>query len=101
MSAPKHTAGPWKVVDNEWEMDIVSPRTNVYEEYTIATVRTGNHEANARLIAAAPELLEALKQTVGQFKFKWPSLPTEYRMWIAELSEQIEAAITKAEGRKP
>ena len=60
MSTTMHTPGPWKVRD----------RTEVYAAgYFIGTTR-GNHpepesiliqdEVNARLIAAAPELLEAL-----------------------------------------
>ena len=47
----QHTPGPWKVVDSgigEW---------HIYEE-TGSKVMTVKNKANARLIAAAPELLE-------------------------------------------
>lgn len=60
MSATKHTAGPWKVVpfvnhfDIQFEDDGECIAEHVYTE------------ADARLIAAAPDLLEALRECVGQ-----------------------------------
>lgn len=52
MSA-KHTPGPW-IVESDGSM------LEVWEEETLYTVaRVFRHEQNARLIAAAPELLEA------------------------------------------
>ena len=62
----KHTKGPWKLeeFDSGWAIETATG------DYYIADVLKSNdantHEtidaANARLIAAAPELLEALKQ---------------------------------------
>jgi len=84
----KHTKSPWAV--HPTDSTIVVDKTgadvagasgdyeNNYEEL----------EANARLIAASPELLEALKHAVR---------------WHDQLSandiKKMEAAIAKAEGR--
>lgn len=66
-----HTPGPWKEVEyTDYELKgcgsiqginnqmVVSPRQGVCGR------NTGEAEANARLIAAAPTLLEALKRVV-------------------------------------
>ena len=74
MNAPakaKHTPGPWKATLGISETDalrcgVTAVRGNV--EYLLATIENGapgdfceTEAANARLIAAAPELLVALK----------------------------------------
>ena len=78
----KHTPGPWeacgKAVHAETGREIVFGGHNT---------RSGSDEeqrANARLIAAAPELLEALKVAVSQAS--WTGIT------------QAHAAIAKAEG---
>ena len=99
MSDTKHTPGPWKAnfvisgaayifggdrnfarVFNEWQDE-------------------ANREANARLIAAAPELLEAL-ESIAEF---WNRDQNEKAMigacWHA--IETAEAAIAKAKGEQP
>ena len=50
---PKHTPGPWRV-DNTWGLIIAG------ENDEIAACHSGI-EANANLISAAPDMLEALK----------------------------------------
>lgn len=84
-----YTPGPWGIeiaADgiNKW---VGCPR------YTVATVsqlpnqvNIGEADANAALIAAAPELLEFLKKAV-QFGGLFP-----------DLKEECEAAIAKATG---
>ncbi len=52
-----HTKGPWKVYqyDNKVQIDGIGRKS-------VCTIHSNNEEkANARLIAAAPELLEALE----------------------------------------
>lgn len=67
----KHTSGPWKWVGNELEQD-----GGEYKEVLHTEVSYGQHcyggcvdmkisEEDKRLIAAAPELLEALKAVVS------------------------------------
>ena len=58
MSAPKHTPGPWKINADcpMAEHGRISIET---DDYYIALLDAGARQAaNARLIAAAPELLE-------------------------------------------
>ena len=66
----KHINGPWEVTDEKYRLRVA---TDAYEQYSrkpkgiIADVYT-NHEnahANARLIAAAPDLLTAVQQLVA------------------------------------
>ena len=61
MSIEQHTPGPWIIDGNEAFVDIVSSTGDL-----IAEVEPDNeHEfGNARLIAAAPELLETLKKAL-------------------------------------
>lgn len=82
----KHTQGPWVVetwrdVGNETVYGIVGAEKAGPEEA----------QANARLIAAAPDLLEAAKEALAIFEF----LPQTTNGPVAN---QLRAAITKAEG---
>lgn len=91
MGMSKHTPGPWKAVPTAFgPIDIV-----VSDGRDIVTVYgggTGNKEANARLIAAAPDMLEALKQAQTNFK-------TYDRFKVdVDAMRKIEAAIAKATG---
>lgn len=84
-----HTPGPWLIDER-----IAAPQRSsaiVAGELVIAdTTRIWNYKANARLIAAAPDMLEALKFV--------------RRIWAAddtcEEIRLIDAAIAKAEGSK-
>jgi hypothetical protein len=63
----KHTQGPWKmfVPCGEGDYGIISDNVNAGGNFYVATIPNGRHaeaEANARLIAAAPNMLEALEQ---------------------------------------
>jgi hypothetical protein len=61
-----HTAGPWTVITGQYPVGTISINKSVSER--ICTIQWGEAEhakeaeANAALIAAAPELLEALKK---------------------------------------
>ena len=60
MSKAMHTPGPWSTYLNTMDSVVVRKMgVSGYEIAHIAIVRTGIQDA--RLIAAAPELLEALK----------------------------------------
>ena len=67
----EHTPGPWKVQSNmnpTGDCVILCDKTNAFGNYHIAEVSRGPNykitdqdKANARLIAAAPELMKALR----------------------------------------
>jgi type VI protein secretion system component VasF len=80
----KHTPGPWTLIDDYGRFDVDSARHNVCS----VSNHDPRHEANARLIAAAPELLAALKELCSAPNKKRPE-----RVW-----EEARAAIVKAEG---
>ncbi len=97
MSKSKHTPGPWKAqrrkgVERRW--DVVS---TCETEWCIAdgVPHTGCDEANARLIAAAPELLEAL---MGLRLYVDPMMGGEE---VDNAIRAANAALAKAEGETP
>lgn len=104
MSETKHTQGPWKAVraespDNtggfDWAILDANSRI-VSEAFEHVGQLSGGYdkrpaEANARLIAAAPDLLEALQEILGYRGGADNALDDEYVM------ERARAAIAKAE----
>jgi hypothetical protein len=95
MSA-QHTAGPWEVTDviaNETPMRRI--RSLHCRSMVLAHINENyDGEANARLIAAAPDLLAALCAVLDWFD-DW-----NVEIGPAELTllDQVRAAIAKAEG---
>lgn len=107
----KHTPGPWVAVRNSayWE---VNPLNNAGENgvpYTVANVcpsdpqnpSGGLQEANARLIAAAPDLLGALEECRFALEpyddVKPRDWPTD-REKLRRAHKAARAAIAKAKG---
>lgn len=87
MSEAKHTPGPWEI-RRGYDTIIDSIGPCIPEEYA-GSAWLKLSEADARLIAAAPELLEALKQ-IGAIKFSnWSD---------GEMRAIARAAIAKVEG---
>ena len=88
----EHTPGPWRVVRPEYtneHLTRIVPRVRQDGSFPFYCSLGGeNREANARLIAAAPELLEACRELL-----EW----TRDCVLNAHTLEKIEAAITKAE----
>jgi len=73
----KHTPGPWKAT----AMRVTAPETNDRLALDVQ-INGGNRDgnkANARLIAAAPELLDALETLLNRIELescrpiKWPA----------------------------
>ena len=91
----KHTPGHWRIkrLPDEVEVEIVadedSPRS--WMERTVATVRVGNEEANAALIAAAPDLFLAVERLLREDDGGHGDL-------TMGLIEDAQAAIKKAKG---
>lgn len=111
MSGVKHTPGPWAVED---PMDhcltiVANPEAPVYDWKLIATCdwpAEGDHDitsaemkANARLIAAAPDLLEAAQNAVEEWGMR--AGDDDALLPSAEQPESIAAlmrAIARARG---
>jgi hypothetical protein len=82
---PKHTPGPW-AYDEAYGL-IMAGQSEVAACHA---GRGGDAKANARLIAAAPALLEAAKNCR-----EWAKLMGG---WEGQCWEELECAIAKAEG---
>ena len=91
----KHTPGPWFVT--EGGQYIEASRYEHGGRQIVGKPQGDNPEqwnANARLIAAAPELLEALQSVVA-----WMDAPDESAFSDTQL-DCVRAAIAKATGEK-
>ena len=90
MSESKRTPGPWKL--EVWDMEgniVVAGQHDARGVYPVAECSNkclfpGQAEANARLISAAPDLLEALQELV--------------ELEVAKNMHKARAAIAKAKG---
>ena len=95
----KHTPGPWKTTHSEVNGYRVSDSTG----WGVAVVlKDTNDEANARLIAAAPQMLEALEACAAYWHCKRsPGIP-EHSELVSLSAEQaqklIRAAMAAAKG---
>lgn len=93
----KHTPGPWEVCRDSRGCQSVraksgflafTPSIQHYNDPTRYIDETEEAKANAHLIAAAPDMLEALKDVIQIVRVdEWP-----------RLSGKCRAAIAKAEG---
>ncbi len=98
----EHTPGPWVVVRTAQSQARIKtlPTTDIGIE-TVAIIKMypqwktdARRMANARLIAAAPDLLEALEAIV--------TLAADHgRMNLPECAGMTRAAIAKAKGESP
>lgn len=98
----KHTKGPWyasRLSEGVWII-----KNEAFDSYIALTHnREGVHaDANAHLIAAAPDLLEALRkvsaalEAVYESEMEWTG---EWDMLPPDALEMAKAAIRKAEGK--
>lgn len=94
MTEAKHTPGPWYVVVGKSRMVCAPQTTN--KPIAVCNFDNGQAEkANASLIAAAPDLLEALEKMVGEYPYNPPCKNWEDK---AEAHTTARAAIAKAKG---
>ena len=92
MGNPGHTPGPWTA---EYDGEDAAFQCRVWQDrpdgFQVAAIIEGGDEgeANARLIAAAPELLQRAKEARDVLR----------RDGAVFLADHLEQAIEKAEGR--
>jgi len=88
----EHTKGPWDSVQGSTTGRTVIATASTKARRNVAHVGGPDREANARLIAAAPDLLEALKIMTGLVLIKYGNLHEDVNAEIAK----ADAAIVKA-----
>jgi len=92
-----HTQGPWRVFDVLTALEIVTDRPTAHETESIVQF-TGqrNAKANADLVAAAPDLLDALEDLVrrDETEARESGFDDDEMSWL----EDARRAIAKAKG---
>ena len=104
----KHTPGPWTIrydrEDNEVNGAIIGatitaePTRAVACIYGIETNERTARIANARLIASAPELLDALEKSANVIAHCISEMPEAYRKAMRTQLASARTAIAKATG---
>jgi hypothetical protein len=105
-SSGKYTAGPWLMQDTDRDgpdfgVTIVADNLGGMVGAALpwpTEIDSGDFsrvEANARLIAAAPELLEALGGTIALARLKWGNLDPEVDAFLTS----AETVLAKALGQ--
>lgn len=92
-SASKHTPGPWSAAfDGHGGMSIDSSSCQI----GYVSRGAGRQEANASLIAAAPDLIEALERARSLLATAEGQFPPEFNARVREAITQARKAIARA-----
>lgn len=93
MTTENHTAGPWSIGQYDW---LVETADDI--EVAQANASEKNFRANARLIASAPCLLDALVDLLEKAELADEELtgPADKQFFSPSLIQKCRAAITKA-----
>ena len=100
MTQAKHTQGPWRLNAGN-ETEIMSARRNVARAHcgAMTGIRVDEAEANARLIAAAPDLLAACEEILSETTNNISGISRDDALSaISNISFYARAAIAKAKG---
>ena len=97
MSDPKFTPGPWKWLHYPDGRKLLAALSRAVVHCPDAPI--GMDEADAHLIAAAPDLYAALRDLAALVRGECPSTLNEDSGGDAALSLRIDGALAKAEGR--
>lgn len=95
-ASPQPTPGPWRPVSNVFTYDVFGPEGDLIAHVLSPADPDVTASVNANLIAAAPDLLAALKEAwrfAQRQRAKWPE-----QFW-PEWWRLAQPAIDKAEGR--
>lgn len=101
----KHTPGPWTVGTNKSPSNVTAGKYDIQQWPTdaglsrpVSSEENETEVANAHLIAAAPEMLEALEGIAA--KMEWITEP-KLRNWkdvCTRMAAEAAVAIAKAKG---
>lgn len=97
----KHTPGPWRQFEHNGNVMVCAGPSHLATVAIGGAMDESSDRANARLIAAAPELLDALRTILEYAECYDDAGPRAAGWQSAELRADIEAAraaIAKAEG---
>lgn len=95
----KHTPGPWSM-EKRVRSNFHQSGYRIWNpELTEIIAAAENNEANARLIAAAPDLLAALEQIADE-NFANLDSPQSMRMRLRDFRERARAAIARVKADK-
>ena len=96
------TKGPWKVEHDGPSLPIITAIVDGRWDF-VATVEHagGADEANARLIAAAPDLLEALQEYMSAFGQALEANDITFNLQQQDADAMARAALAKARGEQP
>lgn len=101
----KHTPGPWTIRDYQDHsgngVEVAQADSRLYIVRDIMGNTIAQSDANTRLIAAAPELLEALRGALVAFEQAYSALPDDSPAqdhFMACYIEPARAAIARATG---
>jgi hypothetical protein len=109
----KWTAGPWVMRGADtyrWQVETASAPKKAIVVARITTPSRGGaaaSEANARLIAAAPEMAEAIRSArsdlvdllTGKCEGGHPDIDDQTRRDLQAIADALKAALAKTEGR--
>lgn len=99
MTQTKHTAGEWEVIEEDGFWYVVTDGFTIAQANEVDfDMRPEESLANARLIASAPELLEACKKGLKYARICSDGLGEKID---SDMIKMFEKVITKAEGSQP
>lgn len=87
----KHTPGPWGIIKGEFGPVIFSGETGAMVAQPVRGSSDDERQANARLLSAAPDLLQSLKEVVD-----WLEIAENKSV----MHTKARAAIEKATGEQ-
>jgi len=104
----RHTPGPWSALTSDGRnYEIVGGQEAEYIAIVEAIFQPQQNAANAQLIAAAPDLLEACKRASAVVTKFYNAVADRMGEWesdgpcpLYKIEKVLRAAIAKAEGRK-
>jgi len=109
MEKIKHTPGPWHYKKDSFKISIGNKSTRhdyLEHDYTVAVINDNSFqsEANARLIAVAPDLLEACRElwfAIQVIPVDWNNPEAkELSAKAIDAMDGAELAMNRAEGRE-